>query len=451
MTIPTPCDTTIPSETDHSANYLEFLVKVGERQAVVTNQDIYNQKGALIARQGAAVDREFSRKLALHKLVKPLEDQIDLAKLLTGADILSQFERMCQSLPDVNSMHRHLGFQEVFAAAFTSRFPRVLAQKLTVLQHVNSAVMEQDLLCAWLAGLLAQEMNFAENKIQAVILAALCRDLGFLHLSPDLMDTQDRYTEQQWRAMQCHVVVGKMMILRIPGISTDQAEAILEHHERVDGSGYPATKTGEQLGPMGQILALADALAAIRIKKFQAKGRNLRDARVFLQINEVGFQSKVVQAAFSLLRHSALEPSPVASQLNISQLKTTLESQLAEMRDIDEHLLQVLNLLIAYPITKEKRELFQGISEVLILFKRSGVLRLDLVQWLQTVAEPPSPQDLVDLGEMELMITEFQWQLTKVRRYLESFLNPEFLTGLRPEEFLVLLKKLQFEQSVILS
>src|SRR3569833_2767210 len=61
--------------TDH---YAEHLAEVNKETDVVATEDIYNKSGVLVARRGARIDHGAAKRLAQHKLLRPIEEQVEL-------------------------------------------------------------------------------------------------------------------------------------------------------------------------------------------------------------------------------------------------------------------------------------------------------------------------------------------------------------------------------------
>jgi HD-GYP domain-containing protein (c-di-GMP phosphodiesterase class II) len=87
---------------------------------------------------------------------------------------------------------------------------------------------------------------------------ALLHDVGQVHLPRNLVRKPSRYTAQEQRLMQAHPHLGVTMLSRIPHMPEDACRIVAEHHERLDGSGYPQGLRGAALSPLSQIVAIAD-------------------------------------------------------------------------------------------------------------------------------------------------------------------------------------------------
>lgn len=96
-----------------------------------------------------------------------------------------------------------------------------------------------------------------------LILAALLHDVGMLRVDPAILAQPGPLDQGQRTAVEAHARVGAGLILaRLPGLSP-LAEAAATHHERADGSGYPARMTADQVSPLARLVAAVDVYAAL--------------------------------------------------------------------------------------------------------------------------------------------------------------------------------------------
>src|SRR5205814_2245663 len=65
------------------------------------------------------------------------------------------------------------------------------------------------------------------------------------------------------RPVYVHPLTSSMLVDRFPEYSKDIVRAIVEHHERLDGSGYPRGLAGDAISPLGRVLALAEVVTAM--------------------------------------------------------------------------------------------------------------------------------------------------------------------------------------------
>ena len=112
-----------------------------------------------------------------------------------------------------------------------------------------------------LAYAIAREMGLDENRSQAVRMAALVHDIGKLMVPVEILTRPGKLTDLEVQLIQCHPKAS-FEILNIVDFPWPVAEIILQHHERLNGSGYPRGLCGDQICLEARILAVADTMEA---------------------------------------------------------------------------------------------------------------------------------------------------------------------------------------------
>jgi putative nucleotidyltransferase with HDIG domain len=92
---------------------------------------------------------------------------------------------------------------------------------------------------------------------------ALLHDLGKLHVGFDLLNKAGALSPDEWELMREHTVWGAETAARMPGLDRSAIVIIYEHHQRLDGSGYPASTRGHGQALASRIVAVADAYDAM--------------------------------------------------------------------------------------------------------------------------------------------------------------------------------------------
>jgi HD-GYP domain-containing protein (c-di-GMP phosphodiesterase class II) len=94
--------------------------------------------------------------------------------------------------------------------------------------------------------------------------AALLQDVGMMRVPSDVLDSPDPLTAPQRILIQQHPAVSAAFIQQIKGHDPRLVAAVLQHHERLDGSGYPDRKSGEAVDAVARLLGVADAYVGMQ-------------------------------------------------------------------------------------------------------------------------------------------------------------------------------------------
>lgn len=110
---------------------------------------------------------------------------------------------------------------------------------------------------------LGQLMGIPEAKLQHLGIAGLLHDLGKARVSLDILNKPARLTDEEFDEMKKHPVYGFRIVREIDLHDRSVELAVLQHHERLDGTGYPLRLGAEKLHLFSSIIAVADVFDAI--------------------------------------------------------------------------------------------------------------------------------------------------------------------------------------------
>lgn len=117
---------------------------------------------------------------------------------------------------------------------------------------------------AMLASALAESAGLGGEQLRRLTEAALLHDIGKWTLARELLIKPGALSDEERKAMQIHPVTGAKILAATPGVSELAIVAAFEHHQRIDGKGYPALAAGRRPSLLSQIVHVADVFDALR-------------------------------------------------------------------------------------------------------------------------------------------------------------------------------------------
>lgn len=164
---------------------------------------------------------------------------------------------------------------------------------------------------------IAEKINLSPNDIQGIYIAALIHDLGKIAVPSEILSKPSSLNRAESELIHSHSRIGYDITERIH-FPWNVAEIIYQHHERIDGSGYPRGLKGDEIIIGAKILAVADVVEAM------ASHRPYRPALgVELAVNEITkqrdilYDGAVVDACLDLLRERDFQSFDVIREFEL--------------------------------------------------------------------------------------------------------------------------------------
>ncbi|WP_320780298.1 HD-GYP domain-containing protein [Streptomyces sp. CRN 30] len=122
------------------------------------------------------------------------------------------------------------------------------------------------------SGMIARELGLGDGRVELVRFAGILHDVGKLGVPTRLLRKEGPLTPEERRVVELHPEYGHEMVRGI-GFLGEARSAILHHHERLDGSGYPCGLVGDRIPQPARIVAVADAFDAMTSTRSYRRAR----------------------------------------------------------------------------------------------------------------------------------------------------------------------------------
>ncbi|WP_244272649.1 HD-GYP domain-containing protein [Natronincola peptidivorans] len=139
-----------------------------------------------------------------------------------------------------------------------------LMQKIKDLDDITYAHAHNVTLIAYSIG---KWLDLKPQDLKDLSLAALLIDIGKIQIPTVLLNKKASLTNDEWLELQKHVVFSYDLIKHYDFIAERVKQAVLLHHEKIDGSGYPMGITGDKIPLFARIISIADIYSALTAKR----------------------------------------------------------------------------------------------------------------------------------------------------------------------------------------
>nr|WP_257985943.1 HD-GYP domain-containing protein [Bacillus sp. M6-12] len=124
---------------------------------------------------------------------------------------------------------------------------------------------------ALLSGFIAKKLNYEKGDILQVAMGGCLCDCGMSKISPKILEKKTSLTFSEFDEIKKHPIHGLKMLQNSSFLKEGVKFAVFQHHERLDGSGYPSGKNGKKPHPFANIVAIADVYHAMTSERIYRK------------------------------------------------------------------------------------------------------------------------------------------------------------------------------------
>ena len=146
-------------------------------------------------------------------------------------------------------------------------------------------------------------LGLDDHALEGLQLSATMHDIGKFALSVHLLDTKDVLTHDEMARMQEHAHMG-YEVLKDLGLPWPVADIVLQHHERLDGSGYPKGLHQHEILLEARIIGIADTVEAMAYRRPYKKAKGIKAALRAIKAGRGSlFDTRAVDACIDLFKH----------------------------------------------------------------------------------------------------------------------------------------------------
>jgi putative nucleotidyltransferase with HDIG domain len=184
-----------------------------------------------------------------------------------------------------------------------------------------------------LAGAIAEVFQMSNDRVWRIRMAGLLHDIGKIVIPIEILGKPGRLNDIESAIVRTHPRVGYEMLIQID-FAAPIADAVLQHHERLDGSGYPAGLGGDQMLPEAKILGVADVVEAMCSHRPYRPALGVDRALMEIEAHRgILYDNDVVDACLTLFRGRGFtfqaQPGMIRSQTEEHVLVSAKSGSLA--------------------------------------------------------------------------------------------------------------------------
>ncbi len=258
MTTTTPARNAFATANPHA---LATILQASETQRIIAATDIFDIAGTKLWARDQPVSAALQRKLLDRQLRQPLESCLVAEDGVTPVTLVQALQDLLQrGDAALAPLLRPHAARLVREAAHLALHP-VAQLLLTAAQSARPACFDHAVAAMALNGALMAGHGGDTPEIRLAMLCGLLHDLGEMYIDPRYgeADAERELDFVSYQQLVVHPHIGSLLLSQLTDYPAVVARAVAEHHERLDGSGYPHALQGDKLSPLGRLLAVTEA------------------------------------------------------------------------------------------------------------------------------------------------------------------------------------------------
>ncbi|AWV34149.1 MULTISPECIES: HD-GYP domain-containing protein [Paenibacillus] len=255
--------------------------------------NLFNDKGVFVLPALTLLSAEHIRLIRQHKITLESHDvvQLDSAEFFQLAidDCTAAIENIFEQIR--HNKNKRIPMLEVRNEVIP--FIQQVSEKndfygvLAALQTKDDYTYRHNVAVGIISTLLGKWLKLKSEDLSMLTIAATLHDIGKMRIPDDILTKPGPLSDEEFQLMKKHTTFGYEMIRDTVGTNHTQALVALQHHERMDGSGYPFGVLGNRITDFSKIVAVADVFHAMTSDRFYRKAAPLYE--VLLQMEESVF------------------------------------------------------------------------------------------------------------------------------------------------------------------
>lgn len=311
-------------EVKHLA-IINKLVESGVKSIVIDSSYTASRKSAVSL--NVRNKHITSKNLAINSRVKK-----DIVNRAEASQLLSKSENIYSNFEKKIEKNAHIDITET--KALVSAVYNSLVEDPDALLCMSMMMNSSDYLAnhsihvATIICYFAQKLGMSKKDCEQLTLVAYLFDIGMVRVTQNIRDKNGPLNREEWLEVQCHVQ-HSLDILAPLQLPPECLLAIEQHHERLDGSGYPNAYTGSKIHKYSRILAIVDSYDALTSVRKHQKPMSSAGALKVLSNPENGYDQKLVLQFIRSMGVYPVGSLVILSNQSIALVTKTIETALS--------------------------------------------------------------------------------------------------------------------------
>jgi len=277
----------------------------------ITADDIYSDKGVLIVPKDVTISDYIIKRLTDFRIFDiPVYEMTEMTEKATeniqfrifAEKYKENIENIKEVVSDIVS-GKKLDYKKVdniSNSIYTKVSSNVyIMECINKVRGIDEYTYTHSINVSLYSMLIAKWLGLGEEDIRDIIQAGLLHDIGKSKVPQSILNKRGALLPQEFEKIKEHVVIGYNLTADIPQLNDKIRQAILMHHERDDGNGYPMNAKGEDINLYAKIITVADVFDALTSERVYK--RKITPFETFKEFEKIGFGHFDVKVMYTFL------------------------------------------------------------------------------------------------------------------------------------------------------
>ncbi len=400
-----------------------YLAQLCATNPVTVAKNVLSNSGQLIFSVGDLITPKALIPVLPLTLAAPLSSCVQIQRVMDRDEFLQHMVNTIRDTEFFQALEeRKYPLESLHAVSKDLEHFPLVQQRLTVMAAQMNKLFQRTLSVSLWSIFIAQEMRLPIEETQMVFWAAITHDFGMMHISPQLIAKEEELTAEEWCTLQGHVDISRQILREVPQFSVELLNAVYEHHERCDGTGYPQGKVESEISLHGQILGLADGIVGIYYNRFKPYGRRWREVIPVLELNRAAYLYRGCEIVSTMIFRSEM---PLDNLVEGSEVPEFAERMLQQNIHLQQWFATLSSLLTSLGFIHGDRKLHSLQNVVLHIattFKGSLLFKEDLRESLQSIASERGVSMNAVVKDALLRQQEMNFHLHRLTHMLQIYI-----------------------------
>lgn len=173
---------------------------------------------------------------------------------------------------------------------------------LTQIKNKDDYTAEHSVRVSVMSVALGRELDLLEQELEDLGVAGMLHDVGKVKIPDEILNKEGALTREEYEIIKTHTSAGRSLLMSKSDVPPATVDVAYNHHEHLNGKGYPRGVTSEKIPYFAKIVSVVDAFDAITSDRVYSKGRSVLEAlRILYDCRGAQFDEEIVRAFIRLI------------------------------------------------------------------------------------------------------------------------------------------------------